>query len=228
MKFELSPSNRGATDRDMLSDLRRCADDLGQRSVTPQQYRELGKFGERTFAKRFGSWSRALQLAQLEPNKVSSYSESELFENIRDVWMALGRQPQYRDIQRSTSRFSVKVYRTTFGSWSEALREFVLWVNNEDNEESTKDADAAINADEPPSSVRRITRREISDRLRFRILMRDAFCCRSCGASPLKELGVELHVDHIVPWSIGGETIDTNLETKCARCNLGKGNAFSA
>jgi len=71
------------------------------------------------------------------------------------------------------------------------------------------------------------TKREITDRLRFRVLMRDGFTCVSCGASPTKALGVELHVDHIVPWSIGGETEESNLQTKCSQCNLGKGNAFT-
>ena len=45
--------------------------------------------------------------------------------------------------------------------------------------------------------------------------MRDGFTCRftcqSCGASPIKERGVELYVDHIIPWSKGGETEEPNL-----------------
>ena len=56
--------------------------------------------------------------------------------------------------------------------------------------------------------------------------MRDGFACKSCGRSPSKELGTELHIDHIIPWSKGGETVETNLQTKCQQCNLGKGNAF--
>ena len=35
-----------------------------------------------------------------------------------------------------------------------------------------------------------------------------------------------IQVDHIVPWSKGGETEESNLQTKCKKCNLGKGNAF--
>jgi 5-methylcytosine-specific restriction endonuclease McrA len=42
------------------------------------------------------------------------------------------------------------------------------------------------------------------------------------------ERGVELHVDHILPWSKDGETVEENLQTKCSKCNLGKGNAFDA
>ena len=71
------------------------------------------------------------------------------------------------------------------------------------------------------------TKREISERLRFSILLRDGFRCQACGRSPLNSPGVELHVDHVIPWSQGGETITDNLQTKCKECNLGKGNAFN-
>ncbi|MCL4507775.1 MAG: HNH endonuclease [Chloroflexi bacterium] len=35
---------------------------------------------------------------------------------------------------------------------------------------------------------------------------------------------MELHVDHILAWSKGGETVLENLQTLCSVCNLGKSN----
>ena len=70
---------------------------------------------------------------------------------------------------------------------------------------------------------RKSTSRTISDKLRYQVLKRDCFKCCACGASPAKEVGVELHVDHIIPWSKGGETTLDNLQTLCSHCNLGKG-----
>lgn len=67
--------------------------------------------------------------------------------------------------------------------------------------------------------------RTISDKLRYQVLKRDCFKCCACGASPAKEPAVELHVDHIVPWSKGGETTLENLQTLCSKCNLGKGDS---
>ena len=67
--------------------------------------------------------------------------------------------------------------------------------------------------------------RTISDKLRYQVLKRDHFKCCACGASPAKDPYVELHIDHIVPWSKGGETVLQNLQTLCSRCNLGKGDA---
>lgn len=66
------------------------------------------------------------------------------------------------------------------------------------------------------------TARAISDKLRYQVLKRDNFKCCACGASPAKDPAVELHIDHIIPWSRGGETTPENLQTLCSRCNLGK------
>ncbi|MBQ1207602.1 MAG: HNH endonuclease [Lachnospiraceae bacterium] len=68
------------------------------------------------------------------------------------------------------------------------------------------------------------SRRTISDKLRYQVLKRDNFKCCACGASPAKDPNIELHIDHILPWSKGGETKPDNLQTLCSRCNLGKSN----
>lgn len=67
--------------------------------------------------------------------------------------------------------------------------------------------------------------RTVTDKLRYQVLKRDCFKCCICGASPAKDSSVELHVDHIIPWSKGGETVMDNLQTLCSRCNLGKGDS---
>jgi 5-methylcytosine-specific restriction endonuclease McrA len=46
--------------------------------------------------------------------------------------------------------------------------------------------------------------------------------CRLCGRSPATLPGLQLHIDHIVAWSKGGETVDENLQTLCSDCNYGK------
>ena len=68
------------------------------------------------------------------------------------------------------------------------------------------------------------TKREINDRLRFRIMKRDNFKCKYCGRSPAINPKIILHVDHIIPWSKGGETTFENLQTLCSKCNIGKSN----
>ena len=72
-----------------------------------------------------------------------------------------------------------------------------------------------------PKQTQRSTR-VISDKIRYQVLKRDNFKCCACGASPAKDPAVELHIDHIVPCSKGGETTLENLQTLCSRCNIGK------
>ncbi len=64
----------------------------------------------------------------------------------------------------------------------------------------------------------------MTDKLRYKIMKRDNFRCVICGAS--QKDGVKLHVDHIIPVSKGGKTIESNLRTLCDRCNLGKGASY--
>lgn len=58
------------------------------------------------------------------------------------------------------------------------------------------------------------------------ILARDNWTCCSCRRS-VKEHGVTLHVDHIVPRSKGGTDDRKNLQTLCLKCNIGKSNRDS-
>jgi hypothetical protein len=66
---------------------------------------------------------------------------------------------------------------------------------------------------------------DISKDTRARILIRDGRRCQMCGRCA-SEVGVKLHVDHKVPRSWGGETIDENLWTLCSACNEGKKNYY--
>jgi hypothetical protein len=231
MKFELEESLRSAPDEELLEDIRLSAKKNGRDTITMAEYEKIGKAHPSTIQRRFGSWPKALKLAGLQPSRSKiGISDEELFENIKLLWISLGRQPRYNEVKAHTSRFSVGTYENRFRSWSNALKAFVVWVNSDapdlsqdDAEEGKGTTDSA--AQMAPAKCR--TRREISDRQRFRILVRDGFRCKSCGASPLVRPGIELHVDHILPWSKGGETTDDNLETKCDKCNLGKGNAFN-
>ena len=65
-----------------------------------------------------------------------------------------------------------------------------------------------------------VERAKMTDSLRYDILKRDNYRCQICGSTA--QDGVKLHVDHIVPVSKGGQTIPSNLQTLCDRCNLGK------
>ena len=55
---------------------------------------------------------------------------------------------------------------------------------------------------------------------RYDILRRDHYRCQICGRR--QSDGAKLEVDHIIPVSKGGKTVDENLQTLCHECNQGK------
>jgi hypothetical protein len=126
----------------------------------------------------------------------------------------IGWRPSLRQTSARFSKFAGATYKRRFGTWHKALSAFEAFTNKRDRR-------AAL-----PTRTRAKPRpcREIGWRLRATVLIRDNCLCRMCGASPAKDPAVTLHVDHIVPWSKGGETVLGNLQTLCARCNIGKGN----
>jgi|APTNR8051073442_1049403.scaffolds.fasta_scaffold02738_8 hypothetical protein len=66
-------------------------------------------------------------------------------------------------------------------------------------------------------------RAKLTAGLRYLVLKRDNFCCKSCGASPVDTNGVLLEVDHIRSIEQWGRTEIINLQTLCRACNRGKG-----
>ena len=64
----------------------------------------------------------------------------------------------------------------------------------------------------------------LTSKLRNKILQRDGYMCKQCGASLQKEPNLLLEIDHIIPLSKGGMTKENNLQTLCWRCNRKKGN----
>ena len=61
---------------------------------------------------------------------------------------------------------------------------------------------------------------------RFRefIKSRDSYTCLYCGVSTQDEAHLLLEVDHIVPVSKGGLSLEDNLQTLCWKCNRTKSN----
>jgi len=227
MEFKLETYHRDTPNKELINDIQVVARRLNKNSVTIAEYEENGKFHPSTLQRKFGSWFKVLEISGLEPTRSQlNIPEEELFKNIEDVWITLGRQPKYAEIKKPLSKFSAGTYDNRFGSWGKALKQFVKYINSDKEESELLHNESEENKTEIKNNVKHKTKRKISDRLRFKILMRDGFTCKSCGKSPMKEMGVELHVDHILPWSKGGETVPDNLETKCKQCNLGKGNAF--
>lgn len=220
MKFVYQAYHSDITNEDLIKDLQRIRDKLGNKSLSMAEYDKNGQYNSSTISRRFGTWNDALRTAGIDLRN-EFWEEIDLFNNLETVWIAKGKQPTRRDMDEyPQSQISSGAYLRRFGKWSAALASFVEYVNNTEEE---------ANGYQEGSSQKSIhkTKRDVNHRLRFLVLARDNFSCCKCGASPAKDGGITvLHVDHIVPWSKGGETTLDNLQTLCSKCNLGKSNTI--
>lgn len=66
--------------------------------------------------------------------------------------------------------------------------------------------------------------RNVTSALKLKVLKRDKFKCVSCQKTPATDSNVELHVDHIIPFSKGGLDKLSNLQVLCKDCNNKKWN----
>lgn len=63
-------------------------------------------------------------------------------------------------------------------------------------------------------------KQHIPRNLRQRVIERDGLRCVYCDED-LSD--AEIHMDHVIPESQGGETTYNNLQVTCRKCNLAKG-----
>jgi HNH endonuclease/Homing endonuclease associated repeat len=218
--FQIKLRKRGITAQEILDDLRRVAQARGTATVTRLEYDQYGQFGATTALRNFKTWNAAVQAAGLKVATRQDISNEELFENLAAVWTHLGQQPFGRHLSDPStgSKFSTGTYEKRFGSWNGALIAFGEYLSG--NADASQSPKLAVGSTSSTTGKR--TPRDINWRMRAKVLIRDACICKMCGDSPAKNPDAVLHVDHIVPWSKGGETIEENLQTLCSMCNIGK------
>lgn len=222
------------TDETLLDDLKRVSELIGREVVTSRDYTNHGGYAYPTITERFGSWSNFITRAGLgQTAYIAKISDQELFGEIERLWISLGKQPTTTEMKKGISKYSLDTFTRRFGGWRNALAAFIEFVNSTGCElpktELMDTQPLQIVEDEnklesPSQAFLKRTSRNINLKMRFRVFQRDNFSCRACGASPAKNTDVELHIDHIFPWSRGGETEIDNLQTLCSKCNLGKSN----
>lgn len=63
----------------------------------------------------------------------------------------------------------------------------------------------------------------MTEKFRAYIKERDNYTCQMCTASIEEQDLLLLEVDHIIPISKGGQSVEENLQTLCWKCNRSKG-----
>jgi predicted Zn-ribbon and HTH transcriptional regulator len=224
MKYELKPYHRHISEQELLDDLKKVATELDSDRITKEQYLSKGKFSSKTYESRFGTWNKALEKAELSVSQQKNLSYRELFDNIEQVWINLGRQPLYSEIKRPLSKYSTRPYDLRFGSWRKALEAFIGYINSDNSSKEELQSSTFVEFDSDKNKQQEIihhkTKRHISNRLKVQVLIVYGNKCNLCGTLVT---GDNIHFDHIKPWSKGGETVLENLQVLCEEHNLAKG-----
>lgn len=206
------------TDEDIINELMSVMKKLGKTKLTIKEFDANAKINSSTVIRRFGKWNEALKLAGVEISN-TFYSDEELLSNIKDAWLRKGKQPSRRDMDnKELSIISSGTYLRHYGTWYKALENFIVYISENDD-----DSIIDIQENNSTSSIKHKTKRDPSDRLKVQVLMRDGNRCRICGVECSGGLH-NIHFDHIIPWSKGGETTLENLQVLCSACNEAKGN----
>ena len=221
---EIAPRQRVVSREDVVQALRSFAAEIPNTPITLDAIaRRLG-VDRTTISARFGKWKTLLSEVGATPVPFGRrYTEEECFENILALWTHYGRQPRFDELKYSPSAVGPKAYILRWGGWRAALSAFVKNANDTSVQAIELDAAEPKIENQADPTAETSAPRSIPLGLRYKILCRDRFRCVICGASPAKDVTVELHVDHIHPWVLKGKNIEENLRTLCLKCNLGKG-----
>lgn len=214
-----------ASDEELLQDLIRVALEISPKKLTQTIYKKEGKFSIMTISERLG-WNKALTKIGLEITVQQNITEKELFQNLEEIWIKLGKQPGKRDIVKPHSKYSAGPYNNKYGTWRKALEAFVDYINSDNRQINEIEFDTVPNSniiDKKEIGFQHKTKRDITERIKVRVLIRDGNKCRLCGVTVT---GDNIHFDHIIPWSKGGETVVENIQVTCAPHNLAKGNFY--
>ena len=221
---DIAPRIKILAREEIIQAIRTYVAEHPQETVTRNTIADQLGVNANNITRRFGPWRNLLAEVGLTPVPLGRrYSDKECFENLLALWTYYGRQPHFAELKQPPSKVGTKAYVGRWGGWRAALSAFVKHVNDPElfpTEEKPQEGSAKLNA--LPHSTPLIPR-SICLALRYKILSRDRFRCVICGASPAKDMTIELHVDHIIPWSRGGLNTEDNLRTLCFNCNLGKG-----
>jgi hypothetical protein len=217
---------RDMSDEKLRQELRRVASSLGSETLTQAQFNSMSRVSASAISRRFAGWNKALRDVGLRPvNMGRRYSEGDYFEDLLVVWTRLGRQPKYGEMNCDPSVISAGAYEKRWGTWTKTLLAFLRRVNSDQDEESVSLHDTECHG-RPVRTVspKQEDQHKIGLALRYKVLTRDNFRCVACGNSRATDPMCKLHVDHILPFSKKGKTVESNLRSLCSKCNIGKGN----
>lgn len=230
--------NRNRIDKlsreEMLQELEKVAEKHGYEEFGWRDFNLIANISASPIKKEFGSWKNALSELKkilqnkgldLYPRKVPPnriHSNRDLFEEMERIWNILDHRPSKTEWGLLNPKISYNTYRQRFGGWREACLEFIEYKSSGIDSDDQKEDFVQTKANYQKKKYKQEDTRSIPLSIRLKVMERDNFRCVLCGRCPATDVGVKLHLDHIIPFSKGGKSTEENLQTLCQDCNLGK------
>jgi len=214
----------------MLEELENAAKSFNYIEFGWRDFNKVANINASPVKKEFGSWSIAINTLrehlknkniELKSRKKYFISDKELFDEMERIWKILGHRPSRIEWDSCNPKFSQQPYKTRFDGWQNACLKFIEHKMGKNIVEDDIVHKEEI-GEKKTIKIEKDVKRTIPLKLRLDVLGRDNFRCIYCGRSPATEVGVILHIDHIVPFSKGGKSTLDNLQILCSDCNLGK------
>ncbi|KKP88524.1 MAG: hypothetical protein UR93_C0012G0002 [Berkelbacteria bacterium GW2011_GWA2_35_9] len=215
------------SDAKVVAELKRVAEFYNFKKFTYHEFNKVSETCKGTTVLRiFGSWDKALEaigqnLKERKTERTQIPTEN-FFREMDRIWTKLGHRPSKSEWEASSPQYSYSGIFKRFSGWTNACFQFVEWKMGKKVLDEKQEVAQKFSVE--IKSQKFSTKRDIPLKLRLKVLQRDNFCCAFCGKSPATDHGTVLHIDHIKPYSKGGETELDNLQTLCQKCNWGKSN----
>lgn len=234
-KFDRQRLDKISEDK-ILAELERVASILNYSYFGRREFDRISTMSSNTVMRQYqGKWSYAINKLkktlsdkgielhfQIAPHN-QKYNHDDMMSELRRIWNLVGQRPSRDEWERNNPKISYITYVRRYGGWKNACTQLL-----EDKESQSRSSSLSQKVEKPirNNKVRNKSNnsRNISLKVRLKVLSRDNFRCVYCGSSPVTSVGTKLHIDHIKPFSEGGENSINNLQTLCEECNLGKNN----
>jgi hypothetical protein len=121
MEFKLEPYRRNIPEETLLKDIIEVSKQLGKDCIGEREYNAKGQYTSGTIRRRFGSWSKAMEMAGLKANNWQNVTDENYIQDIKRVAEALGKnsvtQAEYDDL----GKYSASAISNRFETWLKAL-----------------------------------------------------------------------------------------------------------
>ena len=131
LKAGLDINKSKASEEELLKNLQEVKVKLGRVPKMKDTNSTISKYHANLYVREFGSWNKALDIANFRNNRKRNITDKELLDDLKETGEKLKRTPKYKDILNHCSKFSTTTFVNRFGTWNKALKRAGFQINQE-------------------------------------------------------------------------------------------------